>query len=284
MSNSNSRMIVFASILGAILATSILALNPSTITNAAAQMYGDQYGYDNNHQKKSYTDIQKIKCVNSNINVNGIDITQIPQDGAATAAANEGGQEGANTQNGNGLADRINFDRNLVNVCANVNDNEQVKITPLPEEEEDLGCEECFAEHPELKAAIEELLATLDFGDFAFIAIGPPITAPGEEEVFVITFATDTIEQLCAIIQNSEEETGVILSDDFLRLVLSSILGSGFESEIDALIECLLEKGIIVDRDFDPTSISNNGIDSGSIPNVKVECIGDNPICQRILQ
>ncbi|HLN33946.1 MAG TPA: hypothetical protein VK250_01540 [Nitrososphaeraceae archaeon] len=113
MSNSNSRMIVFASILGAILATSILALNPSTITNATAQMYGDQYGYDNNHQKKSYTDIQKIKCVNSNINVNGIDITQIPQDGAATAATNEGGQEGANTQNGNGLADRINFDRNL---------------------------------------------------------------------------------------------------------------------------------------------------------------------------
>ena len=41
MSNSNNRMIVFASILGAILATSILALNPSTITNAGAQMYGD---------------------------------------------------------------------------------------------------------------------------------------------------------------------------------------------------------------------------------------------------
>ena len=94
MSNSNSRMIVFASILGAILATSILTLNPSTITNAAAQMYGDQYGYDSNHQKKSYTDIQKIKCINSNINVNGIDITQIPQHGAATAAANEGGAEG----------------------------------------------------------------------------------------------------------------------------------------------------------------------------------------------
>ena len=50
MSNSNNnRMIVFASILGAILATSILALNPSTITNAGAQMYGDQYGYDSNY-------------------------------------------------------------------------------------------------------------------------------------------------------------------------------------------------------------------------------------------
>ena len=63
MSNSNNnRMIVFASILGAILATSMLALNPSTITNAGAQMYGDhQYGYDNNHPKKnSDVNVQKI--------------------------------------------------------------------------------------------------------------------------------------------------------------------------------------------------------------------------------
>ena len=106
MSNSNNRIIVFASILGAILATSILALNPSTITSAGAQMDGDQYGYDrnyyqddnrygyDNHEKKSsHGDIQKIKCVNSNINVNGVDITKIPRDDiAGVAAANEGGR------------------------------------------------------------------------------------------------------------------------------------------------------------------------------------------------
>ena len=50
MTDSNNRMIVFASILGAILATSILALNPSTITNAQAMPYGsedydDRYSY-----------------------------------------------------------------------------------------------------------------------------------------------------------------------------------------------------------------------------------------------
>ena len=77
MSNSNNKKMVFDCILGAILATSLLALNPSTITNAQAMpygsedyddrySYGDQYGdgsdyyqddnrfnYDNNHQKKS---------------------------------------------------------------------------------------------------------------------------------------------------------------------------------------------------------------------------------------
>ena len=67
-------------------------------------------------------------CKYSNINVNGIDITQIPQEGTATAAANEGTADATNTQNGNGPADRINFDRNLVNVCINLNFNNQERI------------------------------------------------------------------------------------------------------------------------------------------------------------
>ena len=134
---SDNKMIVFASIIGAILATSLIALNPSMIGNAGAQLYGDQYGYDNHQKKSSHTDIQKIKCVNSNINVNGIDIRQIPQNGPeadAAAEANEAGAEGtadaANTENGNGLSDRINFDRNLVNICVNLNFNNQER-TPI---------------------------------------------------------------------------------------------------------------------------------------------------------
>jgi hypothetical protein len=152
MSNNN-RMIVFASILGAILATGLLALNPSTITNAGAQMYANDYGhnnnyyqddnrysYDNNHPKKSsHTNIQ---CINSNINVNGIDITKIPRDATALAATNEETTEGVNTQNGNGLGNAINFDRNLVNICLNVNLNAQVKISS-PEEQ---TCEDCFSD------------------------------------------------------------------------------------------------------------------------------------------
>jgi hypothetical protein len=75
-----------------------------------------------------------MKCVNSNINVTGVDINPIPQDNFALGAANVGGggaaAEGANTQNGNGLADRINFERNLVNICLNANLNVQVNISP----------------------------------------------------------------------------------------------------------------------------------------------------------
>jgi endonuclease/exonuclease/phosphatase family metal-dependent hydrolase len=110
------------------------------IGNAEAQMYN--YDYENDHykvypdaKKSSDANIQKIKCINSNINVNGIDIIEIPSHSTTLATANEGGAEGtaeaANSQNGNGLADRINLDKNIVNICVNVNLNEQVQENPL---------------------------------------------------------------------------------------------------------------------------------------------------------
>ena len=87
----NNQKIVLASIT-VMVAAGLLALNPSMIGNVQAQMYDNQYGYDNNYyqddnrysyekkdQKSSHVDIQKIKCVNSNVNVNGIDITKIPR-------------------------------------------------------------------------------------------------------------------------------------------------------------------------------------------------------------
>ena len=158
-------MIVFASILAAILATGLLALNPSSITNVQAVLYGadydsrysygGQYGeqYDNNRyddnnrygydsydntyypepkKDKKIGNEQEIKCFNKNLNVNGIDVAQIPQDPATWEAANEAGEgtaEAVDTQNGNGLSG-INFDRNLVNICVNLNFNNQER-TPI---------------------------------------------------------------------------------------------------------------------------------------------------------
>ncbi len=172
--------IVLASI-AVIVAAGLMALSPSTmIENAQAELYGNQddnrYGYDNNHKKKSsHGDIQKIKCVNSNINVNGVDITQIPEDTTATAAAatNEGaGPEAANAQNENGF-DKINFEKNLVNVCVNVNDNEQVKVSPPPETTLTVAKQiECTEESNEFPNDCEDLLSTLDESDFLFQVTG----------------------------------------------------------------------------------------------------------------
>ena len=135
----SNQKVVFASIT-LIIAAGLMALSPSMIGNAQAQMYDNQYRHDNNYYqddnkysydkkepKSSHVDIQKIKCVNSNINVNGIDIQEIPRDDIATTAANEGAADAANTQNGNGL-DRINFEKNLVNICLNFNHNNQERV------------------------------------------------------------------------------------------------------------------------------------------------------------
>ncbi|MGE5781769.1 MAG: hypothetical protein ACM31J_02810 [Nitrososphaerales archaeon] len=99
----------------------------------------NRYGYNNYDNSyypepkkdKKIVNQQEIKCFNKNLNVNGIDINQIPQDLTAWAAANEGGEGTAgatNTQNGTGNENGINFDRNLVNVCDNLNFNNQERI------------------------------------------------------------------------------------------------------------------------------------------------------------
>lgn len=121
-------------LLGSVFMVSILFAGVSM--NAQAEMYDDynQYAYDNNYNnyyeesKNTQVEVQKISCINYNTNINGIDITEVPEDGTALAAANEGaGPDTANAQNGNGITDKINFNKNLVNICVNLNVNDQLK-------------------------------------------------------------------------------------------------------------------------------------------------------------
>lgn len=80
--------------------------------------------------KSSDVNSQQIKCVDSNINVNGIKIRQTPVHQASTAeAANENaGPDVANTQKCNGFRHKINVYKSLVNICLNFNWNYQDKI------------------------------------------------------------------------------------------------------------------------------------------------------------
>ena len=226
---TNQTKIVLASIT-VMVAAGLLALSPSMIGNAQAQLYANDYGHDDNYyqddnrysydkkdQKSSHTDIQKIKCVNSNLNVNGIDVTQIPTDATALAAANEGGAggatEGANTQNGNGLADRINFERNLVNICVNVNDNEQVKVsTPISE------CERCFLTH---------------------------LTPAQQRFVLANAEQGDTFAEICGFLQQNEnnpEESRIVFEDT------GRIPDITLDQRV-ALFNCLVDSGVVEQRD-----------------------------------
>lgn len=128
---SNNNKVVLTSIMLAI-GASLLTLNPSMITTAQAQPYGDEYGngYDK-HPEKTNVNIQKIKCINSNINVNGIDITQIPEETATTNDL-QGTDAAVNgEENGDGVGG-INFNKNLVNICVNLNFNNQLR-SDVPE-------------------------------------------------------------------------------------------------------------------------------------------------------
>jgi hypothetical protein len=134
----NKEKVVFPSII--LIASGLLTLGPSI--NTQAQIYDLDLGNDHykvypDPKKNSDVNVQKLKCVNSNINVNGIDMTEIPQNPTALAATNVGGAEGTaeaeNTQNDNANGNGITFDRTLVNICVNVNLNDQIKPSPLEE-------------------------------------------------------------------------------------------------------------------------------------------------------
>ena len=221
-----NKKIVLASIT-VIVAAGLIGLSPSTmIGDAQAQMYANEYGYDNNYYqddnrysydkkepKSSHVDIQKIKCVNSNINVNGIDITQIPQDGTTLATANEGAADATGAQNGNGWGDKINFERNLVNICVNVNVNEQVKVTPPPEEEPS-ACEDCFSGLTEIQ--INRLLAVVDatsIGAYCDRLLDTPNTCQEYSDVAIALQSVPGItEPQIGAILDCLIETGVIIS------------------------------------------------------------------------
>ena len=102
------------------------------------------------------------------------------------------------------------------------------------------------------------------------------ISQGGIFEYFFVGFPTETIEQLCAQIENAVEELGVPLSGGIIKQFFIKNLGNGFSAEIDTLIECLLKEGIIVDRET-PDSISSTGLDS-----INVKCTG--PICAKLEQ
>jgi hypothetical protein len=78
----NKEKVMFAFIL--LIAAELLTMWPSI--NGWAQIYDFDSGNDHykvcaDPKKNSDVSVQKIKCVNSKINVNGIDITEVPQDG-----------------------------------------------------------------------------------------------------------------------------------------------------------------------------------------------------------
>ncbi|MFB5600262.1 MAG: hypothetical protein ACE5SW_08565 [Nitrososphaeraceae archaeon] len=96
-----------------------------TIPSSFAQSYApDPYAPD----PKS-VNVQKIKCVNSNVNVNGVDVNQFLDENGEVTEAQQLEEDGTTNENGNenGLVGDggLNIDRNLLNICLDINANGQ---------------------------------------------------------------------------------------------------------------------------------------------------------------
>jgi hypothetical protein len=193
---------------------------------------------------------QNAKCYNTNVNINGLDQEQIQRQDVTNDLGTENAgltgqqdltpEEAMNTlSNGNGNNGEellLDIDRNIVNVCINDNENELTGILTGRQSINPPTCEECFDANAALQTAIENTLvnveSTVTFSNNGIsLEIGPNI---------------DTTEQLCALIERST----IPLTDDFIDFLISGLVGVDYtlpDDRIDALIECLLEAGVIIE-------------------------------------
>lgn len=195
---------------------------------------------------------QNAKCDNTNFNLNGIDQDQIQRQDATDNLSNEPGLTGQQQElisedamnaltDSNGNNDEepfLDIERNIVNLCINDNENELTGVF-TGEQNQAINpptCEECFDANTALQTAIENTLvnveSTVTFTNNGIsLEIGPNI---------------DTTEQLCALIERST----IPLTDDFIDFLISGLVGVDYtlaDDRIDALIECLLEAGVIIE-------------------------------------
>lgn len=81
----------------------------------------------NDKHENSNVDVQELSCINSNVNVNGIDIKRTPVTGGTSTQIQQLGDDINGIDRINELLDNgINIDRNLVNICTNMNLNWQI--------------------------------------------------------------------------------------------------------------------------------------------------------------
>jgi hypothetical protein len=265
------------------------AISPSFMTGAQAFLmddnYEQDYGMDSYDDKQSYGKednrydkfkdssnviVKNIECNNINVNNNGFNEAELNSlqpflNGLASeeaqALADEGEIGASSIVSDGGRPSGSDTDFRVV--CIYNNDN--VVVEERGEESITKLCEECFAANSRLQTAILNTLVGFD-NIFSAPFIEPPNTG-----ILIIGPGTDTIEQLCGMIEASSEFYGVPVTDvtleEFIKTLLVKIGRidiTTLESEIDALIECLLKAGIIVEGEPLPISISDNAITTQS--------------------
>jgi hypothetical protein len=196
------------------------------------------YEKDNNYKSKKDNgdsislDINKLKCINNNVNINGNNNGSINVGNSGRSASSPGTDEGylgVGSVGGNGAGyDNKQKDQGFICIIEN-NNNNTINVEGAGDQTQPEGCVECF-EASGLQEEIDNSLATLD--EFSVeIGSGEGITIPPQ---------VNNIEQLCPLLEGH--------TDTLIKELINFLLDPNpSQSEIDPLIACLLEVGAIVE-------------------------------------
>jgi hypothetical protein len=206
--------------------------------------YKPEYPLDNNYKSKkessSSVSLNKLNCINNNVNINGNntgDINVGNSGKSATGSGTDEGYLGIGSLGGNGEGYDNGYkkqkDQGFTCIINNNNNNTIVTVNETTPEVP-LTCEECF-EASGLLGIIETNLNTL--GTFGITLDSEDITIP--EEV-------NTVEQLCTLLEGRSTPISEGLAESLIKFILGSA-NQAPQSTIDALVACLLEAGVIVE-------------------------------------
>jgi hypothetical protein len=207
--------------------------------NISNAMAFQDYDYEADRNQVS---VSSLKCNNINVNVNGLELEVLPSALSALLTGEEADASAYSYGSGTGNYGSASSGSEINDfrfICINNNNNTVVE-EPIPSEPP--TCEECFGANTILQAVIEDFLIeqtqTRDFtGQFP--------------QFLTIPFDVDTIEQLCVILEgpnfHSNPLTVSLLDFVFTQIVIEQTGSHGLEAEIDALIECLIEAGVVID-------------------------------------
>jgi len=190
--------------------------------------YGNYEDRDNekyNKDSSSSVFVKKVKCNNINVNINGLNANiGLPNNGPVTeplSLAQEDGDDETKSnsiENDNDGRDGHSDSVKDSTLCINNNNNIVIEEKPIPPTPpESLTCEECF----------EKFLSQ------------------DEIDLFGELFGS-TIDRFCILFTNPENE--IVVPEDAFRMALP-----GVDSEdIDDLIDCLEEQGVVFIQDIPP--------------------------------
>ena len=200
-------------------------------------------GYDDKYKSKdketgNSVSISKIKCENINNNFNNVVIKNLNIGNSGRGVALDDGTNGALSTNAYGNnGDRYNdgYQKDKGISCVINNNNTIITGADNVTEPEPLTCEDCFGANSTLQGVIEEFFVDVT-GDTTISVNSDTLIIPGE---------INTIEQLCPLLQGHTDALIERVIEIFVETETGSVIG--FEASIDALIECLLDAGVIVE-------------------------------------